>query len=120
MQVTGIKSGGNYDPFLVDALGIGKTKSSAISEDKEKTQPVGWQRDILISALDKLEKNVKVEDNSPLNYNTAAPLENFQDALQELHNLINNNFEKYAAKAQANLNPMDVLYLFEEEQNFII
>jgi len=121
MNVTKISQGsGNYDPFLLEALAI--TKDEAIQDDKEVAtdKPKGWEKQILLDALDKLENNINVEDNSPLNYSTAAPIETFVQAKEELKKLIENNFSHYASQAQANLTPADILYLFEEENNFLV
>ncbi len=125
MQVTDIRNSGGagYDSFLVDSLGIGKPKKAAlISPQEEQAKQVdktAWQKDILSSAISRLENNIQVEDKSPLNYATAAPIETYHEALVELKNLISNNFAQYAAKAQANLTPQDILYLFEGEQQTI-
>lgn len=126
MQVTEIRNSGGagYDSFLVDSLGIGKSKKSSVAtqleEPAKQVDKTAWQKDILSSAISRLENNMQVEDKSPLNYATAAPIETYQEALGELKNLISNNFAQYAAKAQANLTPQDILYLFEEEQVSVV
>lgn len=126
MQVTDIRSGGNYDQFLVESLIFGKaSKTAKVEETSNNTAPItnkpnAWQKDILLTALDKLENTVSNDaKTTPLNYATAAPLDSYQDALQELQSLVSNNFEQYASKAQANLTPQDILYLFEGETNFV-
>lgn len=124
MQVTEIRNSGGaaYDPFLVDMLGIGSTKSAkkvATETPKKPVDKSAWQKDILLNALNKLENNVQVDDKSPLNYSTAAPLGTFDDAMKELRSLVDNNFEKFASQAQANLTPQDILHLFDGENTFI-
>jgi hypothetical protein len=124
MQVTEIRNSGGaaYDPFLVDVLGIGSTKTAKKTTSENQNKQVdrsAWQKDILLNALNKLENNVQVDDKSPLNYNTAAPLSTYDDALKELRSLVDTNFKKYASQAQANLTPHDILYLFEGENSFV-
>jgi len=123
MNVTGIRheSNGGYDSFLIEALNIAKpTKTGSLEAKTIADKPTSWQKDILIAALDKLENNMQVENKDPLNYMDNPPIENFQEALQELKMLINSDFSKYASQAQANLTPADILYLFEEENSYIV
>lgn len=114
------KSSMGYDPFLVDALGLSKTKkTSSIDDLKQITEkPTSWQKDILLTALDKLESGLAAKESDTLSLNSAPPLENFQEALKELKSLVDNNFKEYASQAQSNLTPQDILYLFEDEYNF--
>lgn len=121
MNVTKISQGGaQYDSFLLEALAIGKPESTDKGASASEAKPKGWEKQILMDALDKLENNIKVEDNSPLNYSDAAPIESFAEAKAELKKLVENNFSDYAAQAQANLTPADILYLFEEESSFVV
>lgn len=114
----------NYDPFLVEALNIGKKDTTHIenkidtSQNSERT-PERWQQEILLDALDALENNIQVDDKSPLFSENAAPIEDYQEALLELRELISNDFEKFAAQAQANLTPGDILYLFEDQMDIM-
>ncbi len=124
MQVTEIRNSGGaaYDPFLVDMLGLGSNKATKKVATETSNKPVdksAWQKDILLNALNKLENNVQVDDKSPLNYNTSAPLGTYDDAIKELRSLVDNNFERFASQAQANLTPKDILHLFEGENTFI-
>ena len=114
------KSSMGYDPFLVDALGLSKTKkTSSIDDLKQITEkPTSWQKDILLTALDKLESGLAAKESDTLSLKSAPPLENFQEALKELKSLVDNNFKEYASQAQSNLTPQDILYLFEDEYNF--
>lgn len=114
------KSSMGYDPFLVDALGLSKTKkTSSIDDLKQITEkPTSWQKDILLTALDKLESGLAAKESDTLSLNSAPPLENFQEALKELKSLVDNNFKEYVSQAQSNLTPQDILYLFEDEYNF--
>lgn len=124
MQITNINNSGKlqYDPFLLEALEIGSETKAKKSENSNNTEsvPSGWQKDILLSALDKLEDNIQVDNSSPLNYSASAPIETYSEALAELRGLVENDFEKYASAAQANLTPADILYLFEEEADFVV
>jgi hypothetical protein len=126
MTVRDIKNSGgvSYDQFLVDSLVLGKAKKStekvALETPNKGVDQTTWQKDILTTALSRLENNLQIEDNSPLNYNTAAPIESFQEAIEELRNLVDKNFAEYASKAQANLTPNDILYLFEDENSFVV
>lgn len=121
MNVTKISQGsGAYDPFLLDALAISKAPKASGAEASDATKPKGWEKQILLDALDKLENNINVEESGPLNYADAAPIETFSEAKAELEKLINSNFKEYASQAQANITPADILYLFEEETSFQI
>lgn len=121
MRVSDLNKGSmGYDPFLVDALGLSKTKKASSMDDlKQITEkPTSWQKDILLTALDKLESGLAAKESDTLSLNSAPPLENFQEALKELKSLVDNNFKEYASQAQSNLTPQDILYLFEDEYNF--
>lgn len=112
-----------YDPFLIDALGIGKSKQITSKDElKQITEkPTNWQKDILLTALDKIESSISV-DNTNVNKGIlqTPPLDNYQEALKELKNLVSKNFKEFASKAQSNLTPQDILYLFEDENNFVL
>lgn len=112
-----------YDPFLIDALGIGKSKQITSKDElKQITEkPTNWQKDILLTALDKIESSISV-DNTNVNKGIlqTPPLDNYQEALKELKNLVSKNFKEFASKAQSNLTPQDILYLFEDENNFVV
>lgn len=121
MNVTNIsQSNSNYDPFLLDALAIGKAPKPDELNSVDSVKPKGWEKQILLDALDKLENNISVDESGPLNYADAAPIETFTEAKNELKKLIEDNFSQYASQAQANLTPADILYLFEEETSITI
>jgi len=112
-----------YDPFLIDALGIGKSKQTTSKDElKQITEkPTSWQKDILLTALDKIESSISVNITNVNNgILQTPPLENYQEALKELKNLVSKNFKEFASKAQSNLTPQDILYLFEDENNFVV
>ncbi|MDC1068262.1 hypothetical protein OAQ99_03780 [Candidatus Kapabacteria bacterium] len=126
MDVKNIANAGStsYDPFLVDALNIGKKdakKTDGLSnkESLNDAPPSKWQQDILLGAIDSLEDNIKVDNNNPLFAENAAPIETYQEALSELKMLVTNDFDKYASDAQANLTPGDILYLFEDQMDIV-
>jgi|GEM_PF-1375666 len=121
----------SFDPFLLDALNIknpNEPKSKIIdkSENTSGNKPVSvnkanWQKDILLTALDKLENSIQVDDKShPLGGVQNAPIETFDEALIELKTLVESNFKEYAAASQANLTPGDILYLFEDTYEFVV
>lgn len=124
MRVVDLKNNAtNYDAFLVDALGISKTKKATSKEELKQIaeKPTTWQKDILLTALDKIEGSLPVSSkNEPLDMNSAPPLENYKEALAELKSLVSSNFKEYASLAQSNITPQDILYLFEDENNTII
>ncbi len=111
-----------YDPFLVDALGLSKTKKTNNMEELKQIaeKPTSWQKDILLTALDKIENSLPTSRSGVLDFTSAPPLETYQEALKELKNLVNDNFKEYASKAQSNLTPQDILYLFEDESSFVV
>lgn len=111
-----------YDPFLIDALGIGNSKQTTSKDElKQITEkPTTWQKDILLTALDKIENSISIDTNPKKGILQSPPLENYQEALKELKNLVNINFKDFASKAQSNLTPQDILYLFEDENNFVV
>lgn len=111
-----------YDPFLVDALGLSKNKKTNNMEELKQIaeKPTSWQKDILLTALDKIENSLPTSRTGVLDFTSAPPLETYQEALKELKNLVNDNFKEYASKAQSNLTPQDILYLFEDESSFVV
>jgi hypothetical protein len=126
MDVKNIGNAGStqYDPFLVEALKIGgketnKTKNTEAKTPSQDSAPAKWQQDILLGALDTLENNIQVDNSSPLFSDNAAPIETYQEALEELRKVVNEDFEKYASAAQANLTPGDILYLFEDQMDVV-
>lgn len=121
----------SFDPFLLDALNIKdpnapKSKivdksGNALAKDTENVNKANWQKDILLTALDKLENSIQVDDKShPLGGVQNAPIESFDEALIELKTLVESNFKEYAAVSQANLTPGDILYLFEDTYDFVV
>ncbi len=71
-----------------------------------------WQKDIMLSAIKKLENNIQVDDIHPLSRADSAPIDTYQEALIELSHTQSPTFAEQASGAQANLKPEDVLSLF--------
>ena len=124
MEVNNIQSqAANYDAFLLDALGIGDTATKEVDKSKEITEnnstsqaeKKAWQQKILSNAIDVLENNIQVDNDSPLFSAESAPIESYAEALDELRKLVDSDFEKNAVNAQANLTHSDILYLFEDQ-----
>ena len=121
MDVTNISNGNNkYDSFLVDALNLGDSKAKKVDDSKSakqisETEKTAWRMSVLEDAIDSLENNLQVNDNSALFAEANAPIETYKEALSELKTLVNSDFDKYAKDAQANLTPADVIYLFEDQ-----
>jgi len=129
MEVRNISRDQNtsYDPFLLDALNINKVYDKKTQEIDKNGNPdselnkTSWQKDILINALDKLENSIQIDDKShPLGGAENVPIETYSEALDELKKLVESNFSQYASKAQANLTPGDILYLFEDSYDFVV
>ncbi|GAB5464570.1 MAG: hypothetical protein Kapaf2KO_00060 [Candidatus Kapaibacteriales bacterium] len=121
MNVTNISnSDKTYDPFLLDALAITKKDLEKAETPNNAEKPKGWEKQILLDALEKLEETISPDESSPLNYSQSAPIESYEEALTELKNLVSSDFKSIAAKAQANLTPADILYLFEDEKSFLV
>ena len=123
MDVKNIQNSINaqYDSFLVDALNIGKTKTSKKIENNIATKSsdfdkVKWQQNVLLSALDNLENNIQVDNSSPLFNENNAPIESYKEALDELRKVVRANNKEFMEKAQANITPSDILHLFEDQE----
>ena len=126
MDVKNIQNSINaqYDSFLVDALNIGKTKTSKKIENNITTKSsdfdkVKWQQNVLLSALDNLENNIQVDNSSPLFNENNAPIESYKEALEELRKVVHANSKEFMEKAQANITPSDILHLFEDQIEFL-
>jgi hypothetical protein len=92
-----------------------KPSAKSSSTKESSTASASWQKEILMQALDKLENNRQMENIHPLDKRESAPIENYQEALNELDFLNTDTFNSQAGPAQANLNPQDVLYLFAND-----
>ncbi|OGU17710.1 MAG: hypothetical protein A2X61_04395 [Ignavibacteria bacterium GWB2_35_12] len=91
------------------------TAKSSIDKNKKEGNLTSWQKDILLSAIDKLENSIQMDDIHPLSRRDAAPIETYEEALIELNYVKSPKFAQEAFGAQANLNPEDVMYLFTSE-----
>ncbi len=91
------------------------TSKSSIEKGKKGADFTSWQKDILLSAINKLENSIQMDDIHPLSRRDAAPIETYEEALIELNYIKSPKFAQEAYQAQANLNPQDVMYLFTSE-----
>ena len=117
MQISNIQAA---DKILnsSDELSIEQVRDKAkTNADKQKQSAnlTNWQKDILLTALEKLENNIQMDDIHPLGKRDAAPIETYDEALEELQFLKSPKFSQEAYSAQANLNPQDIMYLFTSE-----
>jgi len=127
MKITDIRNNSTQDANLpvfrpeelsnINSFKIEKSDKLNISNLSSETASAQWQRDILLTALDKLENNLQAEDNHPLSKLSNAPIETFEEALFELSFLRSPKFKETASQAQANLKAADVLYLFQDDYN---
>ena len=92
-----------------------KTDSIETASVKKNNNPVAWQKDILMQALDKLENNIQLDNSHPLDKVQSAPIESFEEALIELSFIKSPFFLENASQAQANLKPESVVNLFTSE-----
>jgi hypothetical protein len=129
MEVNNIQTQtANYDAFLLDALEIGDTAAKEVDKSKEistnnstsQAEKKDWQQKILSNAIDVLENNIQVDNDSPLFSAESAPIESYAEALDELRKLVDSDFEKNAVNAQANLTHSDILYLFEDQFDHLV
>lgn len=99
----------SVDLSLDQVKDIAKT---SINKDKNEANFTSWQKDILLSAIDKLENSIQMDDIHPLSRSDSAPIETYDEALIELGYIKSPKFVQEAYGAQANLNPQDIMYLF--------
>ena len=91
------------------------TSKTSIENGKKDANFTNWQNDILLSAIDKLENSIQMDDIHPLSKRDSEPIETYEQALIELNFVKTPKFVQEAYGAQANLNPQDILYLFTGE-----
>jgi hypothetical protein len=119
MNISNIGNGSEvkYDPYLLNMLEIDKS-SPKLSDPagKIETASTSWQREILLSGLDKLENSLQMDDIHPLDRAMNQPIESFEEAMIELSFLKTPDFTNNALGAQANINPKDVWSMFTEDQ----
>lgn len=97
---------------------IVKSKETKPDENKQVNEDnvnlTNWQKDILVQALDNLEKLNDNENSHPLSKSRWAPIESFEEALIELSWIKSPFFKTDAALAQANIKPETIVSLFLE------
>ncbi|MBI5326362.1 MAG: hypothetical protein HZB41_13995 [Ignavibacteriae bacterium] len=114
MQISNI---GNAEKILKTGSEISveqlKDSSKPNADKPNQNQNLSrWQKDILLTALEKLENIIQMDDIHPLSRQNAAPIETYQEAIKELEFVKSPKFSSEAYGAQANLNPQDVMFLF--------
>ena len=90
------------------------TKQAEADEKKPKEASPAWQKNILLSALDNLENSIQVDNSHPLDYAANSPIEKYEEALIELKFARDSILNGVAGKAQANINPENIVSLFTE------
>lgn len=98
------------------AVSAGQTKAVAAETKKpaDEAPYSSWQKNILLSAIEKLENNHQMDNSHPLSKADNVPIETFEEALIELSYFKTNIFRDDAGTAQANLHPENVVSLFTE------
>jgi hypothetical protein len=123
-EIRNTKTGNiNYQKFVPNTLEESKinnfepNKNTQAVDKNDVKYPVNWKQDILLQGLDMLENKIQV-DNSSTNYvldrPENAPIESFEEAIQELKLLDSKLFVKQALAAQANISPNIVFDLLTE------
>jgi hypothetical protein len=102
----------DYQKFIPNSLEQAKTndvsqnKQNYIVDKNDVKIPINWQQDILAQGLEMLENKIQVDNNSTtyvLDRPENAPIETFEQAVQELKLLNTELFVKQALDAQANI-----------------
>lgn len=117
MKITDINAK-TYIPYLPSEVKKGEIKKdSPANQDKLEINAsnANWQKDILLDALNMIENNIQLDNNNPLDRPENQPIESYEEALIELQFFNTLTFKHQASKAQANLEPKDVLDLFVED-----
>lgn len=106
-----------YEPKEVSPKDLKSQETKSNTDTVEiSNQNINWQKNILLDALDKLEKNIQPANSGhPLDRPENQPIESLQEALIDLKFFDTPLFKEQALGAQANLKPEDVLDLFTQE-----
>lgn len=120
--ITNVPNLNNYQPKELAKADSGKvilkTKIDEMDSVDIKQKNI-WQKDILLSALDKLENNIHLENNHPLDFERNQPIETFEEALIELSFVRTPLFKAEALNAQANISPSSIWELFIDEPELV-
>lgn len=95
------------------------TKISAQETAENTANKIKWQKDILISALDKLENNIQLDNSHPLSEQKNIPIETFDEALIELSFINSSFFKADGSNAQANISATSIIELFSDDLELI-
>lgn len=92
-------------------------KKSDINKEEAKpntAKDTRWQQNILLDVITSLENNLQTDNNHPLGRADYRPIEDLQEALDQLPFFATDTFRSQASAAQANLRAEDVVALFSE------
>jgi hypothetical protein len=121
MQVTKI---GDTQLSYLEELVYAKPKTNKTEFEKTEMQTTtansntSWKKDILMQGLEKLEKNLHLDNSHPLDRAGREPIESFPEAVIELSFLKTPKFTTEAFAAQANIRAESVASLFAGESIF--
>ena len=113
----------DYQKFVPNALeqtklnNVSHNKKISIVDKNDVKIPSNWKQDILLQGLEMLENKMQVENNITnyvLDKPENAPIETFEEAIQELKLLNTELFVKQALEAQANISHKAVFELLTE------
>ena len=102
----------DYQKYVPNTLeqtntkGVSQNKQTNIVDKNDVKMPANWKQDILLQGLEVLENKIQVDNNSTiyvLDRPENAPIESFEEALQELKLLNTEAFAKQILDAQANI-----------------
>lgn len=115
MNITEIRTN-EPKPFIPRELRPEEKKVANVKINQDQMEisnnSISWQNDILMSALDMLENNIQLDNSHPLDSVANQPIETFEEAILELRFLQTDTFKAQGSLAQANINAVDVLSLF--------
>lgn len=116
MKITEISSKkyDTFEPIELKKSDIQKNNISIADKLDISQNKSNWQKEILLDALTMIENNIQLDNNSPLDRIENQPIETYEEALIELNWMKTPFFKAQAHKAQANIDPNDVVSLFTE------
>lgn len=110
----------SYEAKEVSKKEVRQNNSEKVSaNEKDQSKKANWQKDILVSALDKLENSIQLDESHPLDNMSNQPIESFDEAKIELSFIKSPFFKEQAAEAQANIEPESILSLFADEAELV-
>lgn len=116
MKITEIRTNPSQNFNYPEFQKIGPREIAEKEQKDIKKPSPEWQQNILLQGLDQLENNIQMDDNHPLDKSASAPIETYEEALEELKFTKNSAFREYASPAQANIRGEDIISLFVDEE----